>query len=407
MLDLFTRLQKNIEQKAQNVFAARFRECSPARILSVPGRVNLIGEHIDYHNLSVLPMAIQRRIAFAFSPRNDRQVQALTPFGETTLDLAPIRMCPSGGWRSYLEAAVEAVRPRWTLHRGIDIAVAADLPPAAGLSSSTALLTGFALALLEVNEIRPTLNELMEILPEGEQFVGTRGGGMDHAAVLTAPEGGALLIHFAPFQFEPVPVPEDSCFLVAHSLTTAEKSGALRSEYNRRRTAGSQALAKLGEVRFAKWGDVYDFARLTSLPKNSSRLTDEERRCFLHVVGEAERVGRGVSALREGNLTAFGEILNASHASLRDLLRVSCPALDELVACALRAGAVGARLTGAGFGGCALALCRSDSVERVRDRIIQTFYARRPEFDPELHIFVAKPSAGALATSAASESLNK
>src|SRR5205807_8783885 len=128
---------------------------------------------------------------------------------------------------------------------GIDAAVASDLPAAAGLSSSSALLTGLTLALLRANCVHTTFGELMEVLPEAEYFVGTRGGGMDHAAVLASKAGGALLVRFAPVSAINVPIPGGWSFLIAHSLTTAEKSGAVRGAYNARRSAGQRALEML------------------------------------------------------------------------------------------------------------------------------------------------------------------
>ena len=129
---------------------------------------------------------------------------------------------------------------------GIDATVEADLPPAAGLSSSTALLVAFTLALLDANHHTPSFEQLMEVLPDGEQFVGTRGGGMDHAAVLGSRAGCASLIHFNPLSLRPIPVPAGWGFVVAHCLQTAEKSGAARQHYNARRTAGAHALERLG-----------------------------------------------------------------------------------------------------------------------------------------------------------------
>jgi galactokinase len=356
--------------------------------ISVPGRVNLIGEHIDYHNLPVLPMAIQRRVSIDFEPRQDRIVQAESPG-------YPLRnfniddgepFCP-GDWGNYVKAAVQLVVRRWPLDRGLNAVVSSDLPLAAGLSSSSALMTGFALALLSVNAIQPTIGELMELLPDGEQFVGTRGGGMDHAAVLAAQAGCALLVHFAPLKFEPIPIPPGWTFIVAHSLTVAHKSGPVKAEYNSRRTAGLNALNKL---------NLADYRSALEVDPDLSSLAPEERDAFLHITSESKRVKFAINALRNNQIQQFGEVLCASHASLRDRLRVSHPALDDLVNCAVNAGALGARLTGAGFGGCALVLCMTSNVQNVLAGLRDGFYARYPDFDPQNHLIVAEPSAGAL-----------
>ncbi len=360
-------------------------------VLSVPGRVNLIGEHIDYHDLPVLPMAIGRRISLAFEPRTDDLIRAASPgFPARDFRLSDQSPFPPGDWGNYLKAAVKMLCARWPLRRGIDLSITANLSPAAGLSSSSALLTGVALALLKVNGISPSTSDLMELLPEGEQYVGTRGGGMDHAAVLASQAGRALFVHFNPFRFEHIPIPTGWAFIAAHSVTLAEKSGALKAEYNRRRTAGASALAKLGFPSFsaALQADVS--------PGAAVAFTPEERNAFAHVISEARRVEAAVRALRQDDPEAFGEILTASHASLRDQILVSNPALDELVDAALQAGALGARLTGAGFGGCVLLLCRAERRQQVCQTLVSSFYAHRPGFRPAEHLLFAEPSAGAL-----------
>jgi len=208
----------------------------------------------------------------------------------------------------------------------------------------------------------------MEVLPDGEQFVGTRGGGMDHAACLSARPGYASLIEFQPLSVRHIAVPAGWSFLVADSGVQAEKSGSVREQYNARRKAGSTALARLGA---ASYRDVLDGdldAMAQSLP------TLEERDAFTHVTSEAWRVRRAVVAMEAGDAEGFGRLLRESHASLRDRLHVSCDALDRLVACALDAGALGARLTGAGFGGCAVILCHAKDVEPVISGLAESGY---------------------------------
>jgi galactokinase len=327
-------------------------------MLSVPGRINLIGEHIDYHQRSVLPMAIQRHIRLTYRARNDRRIHAVSQSQSGRCEFPWTKHLDPGApgdWSNYVKAAAQLVGDRWNPSLGIDAAVTSDLPAAAGLSSSTALLVALTLALLRANGIRPAFQELMEVLPDGEHFVGTRGGGMDHAVVLGAEAGSALLVNFAPLSVEPVAVPRDWRFLVAHSLVTAKKSGASREAYNAVRA-----------------------------------------RSGAHVAAEADRVQQAVRHLRGGDIHAFGARLLESHASLRGQLGVSIPELDELAGLAMEAGAYGARLTGAGFGGCAIALCDSRTVNQVRDHLATRFYAPRGEIDLADRLFVAEPSAGAL-----------
>ena len=347
-------------------------------MVSAPGRVNLIGEHIDYHGLPVLPMALRRSIRVRFTARPDQRITAdSAEYGrrefEWVANLAPVAR---GDWENYLRAAAQAIAGKWGVLRGLDAHIESDLPAAAGLSSSSALIVAFTLALLRANERNATFEELMEILPDGEQFVGTRGGGMDHAASLGSRAGCASLVRFSPVSVRHVPIPPDWAFLVAHSMHTAEKSGAARERYNAVRAAGSEALRKLGFPSYAQAVETVDLSGVT-------------HPVFLHVVTEARRVMECVAAMEADQPERFGRLLLDSHASLRDRLEVSCPALDQLVEAAMASGALGARLTGAGFGGCAVVLSRRGELEKVRRRLIERFYAgvaargAAPVFDAE------------------------
>jgi galactokinase len=340
-------------------------------------------------------MAIDRHVTVAFRPRSDTWVRVWSEgYGEFAFDFGQhIDPGAPGSWTNYPKAAVRAVLSRWPVRRGIEAAIVSDLPPAAGLSSSSAVLTGITIALLRSNGITPELSELMTVLPEGEHFVGTRGGGMDHAVILGAEIGSALRVQFDPFAITALRIPDDWMFLVAHSLTQAEKSGAAREEYNARKAAGMRALAELGLPSFPAALTRYSLGTLTTL---AARLPDAEYRAMLHVTTEAIRVEQACNALQNGDFLDFGRLLVASHASLRDQLRVSNQALDGLVAAAIEAGAAGARLTGAGFGGCVIILCEMQRVNPIRERLTSTFYSRLPNFVPEQHLFTAVPDAGAL-----------
>jgi galactokinase len=330
--------------------------------VAAPGRVNLIGEHIDYHGLPVLPMALERRVRVHFHARGDHRIRAHSEgYGEREFEWTDsLQPVARGDWENYLRAAARAVAGKWGIGGGIDASIESDLPPAAGLSSSSALIVACTLALLRANSIEASFEELMEVLPEGEHFVGTRGGGMDHAASLASCAGCASLIGFQPVSVRHIPIPEGWSFLIAHSGVTAEKSGGARERYNARRKAGGAALERLGATGYAELlnGDIAAMA--ASLP------TIEERDAFLHTTSEALRVRHAVGAMERGDAEWFGRLLLESHASLRDRLHVSCDALDQLVDAAMRAGATGARLTGAGFGGCVVIFCSTDKVGDVQ-----------------------------------------
>lgn len=315
-----------------------------------PGRVNLIGEHIDYLGFPVLPMALRQRVEVTFEARSDGLIRASSePYGSREFEwhdgLEPVA---AGDWENYLRAAAMAVAGKWGLGHGIDATVNSNLPAAAGLSSSSALLVAFALALLRANGWTAGFDALMEILPEGEHFVGTRGGGMDHAAVLASRAGHASLVSFRPVAVRHVPIPGDWAFLVADSGVRAEKSSAARERYNAVRNSPGAAA---------------------------------------HVAGETARVRDAVSAMEISNAATFGRLMLESHASLRDGLGVSHPELDRIVECAAGAGALGARLTGAGFGGSVVALCGREEAVAVRQALGRHW-----------SVFEAEPGNGALTT---------
>jgi galactokinase len=315
--------------------------------IEVPGRVNLIGEHIDYLRLPVLPMAIRRHLTLRWSPRRDRIIRVTSEaHGVREFEWTEeIPHSPQGDFANYVKAAAQAVGRRWGIGVGIECEITSSIPEAAGLSSSSALVIAVGLALLRASGTAWDFTELMEVLPEGERYVGTRGGGMDHAVCLAGREGCALKIGFNPLAVEPVPVPDEWAFFVAHSLRRAEKSGAQREEYNRRR-----ALAEAGDPLALR-----------------------------HARAERERVENAVLALRGACFDQFGELLNASHRSLRDDLKVSCEAADRLVESCLAAGAAGARIMGAGFGGYVVGLSSARDVEETMARLEREHYSSLSE----------------------------
>lgn len=366
------------------------------RVARAPGRVNLIGEHIDYHGLAVLPIALARAVRVHFRPRDDGRmslVDADPRFAPAAFELGPdLTPGPAGDWQNYARAAAR-VAYAFGARRGIDARITSDLPAAAGLSSSSALVVAVARAILSANDVDVPVRELAAGLAEGERFVGTEGGGMDQAVCLEARAGSALLIRFEPLSCRPVPIPRTWRVLVAHSGVDAEKSGALRDAYNLRRVEGRWALAELLPGRsFAVALSEHPVAAL--LARAAGKLGDVRFRRFRHVVTEARRVESAVACLEAGDLEGFGALMTASHASLRDDYEVSHPRLDRLVEAAIDAGAAGARLTGAGFGGCMIALCESSGADAVRvalDRALAT------EGIPESArtLFVAEPGGGA------------
>jgi galactokinase len=374
-------------------------------VARAPGRVNLIGEHIDYCGLSVLPMALRRGVRIAFQPRADRETHLVNRdprFAPSTFVAnATVPSAPAGDWSNYARAAAQALAQRFPDLRGVDALVDSDLPIAAGLSSSSALVVAMALAILHANEVTLASLELMDLLARGERYVGTAGGGMDQAIILGARAGCASRIDFQPLRLTPTAVPADWQFMVAWSLVHAEKSGAARQAYNER-TQQCDEARRLVATRLGQPEDVTYPALLAAasveelLEVAGGTLSGVLARRFRHVVTEGTRVPQAQAAMAAHDLAAFGHLLDASHQSLRDDYEVSHPELDQLVDLAREAGAAGARLTGAGFGGSIVALCPAERAPEVMAALGERFYAPRGAADDVgRYVFTAEPSAGA------------
>src|SRR3989442_4780609 len=421
--------------------AAALLDALPGRgaalLARAPGRVNLIGEHTDYNGLPVLPIAIDRDVLVAARRREDALVElanADPAFAPRRYLVGPaIPPSPSGNWANYHKAAAQALaaelarRGRARLPGGA-FRIDGRVPVAAGLSSSSALLVACGLAHLALAGAELPRPELAELFARAERYVGTLSGGMDQATALLAQAGQALHIDFFPLRARPVPVPPEAAFVVAHSLERAEKSGAARGHYNQRVTECALACAVLARrlgTAAARLGDLSapeaphtDLDRLlpeeatrAALPALTGLAADELGRFFpagtaladparfqlrarvRHVLGEAARVAAAERALRAGDLGTLGALMDASHQSCAEDYGVSTPALDRLVALARAGGALGARLTGAGFGGAIVALAERANVERVIQALDRDFYAARGA-PPEARLLV-QPAAGA------------
>jgi galactokinase len=289
------------------------------------------------------------------------------------------------------------------LERGFDAVIDSTVPVAAGLASSSALVIATALAAAGSNDLSPDPIELAELMAAAEQYVGTRGGGMDQAISAGATAGFAARVEFTPLRLEHVPVPANWRFVVAHSLVQAHKSGGAREGYNRRRAETEEARALIAGHLSLPASEVASYRDLLERVSGREALAGGEAclhgdllKRFRHVVTEHERVTRAEVAMRSGSLAGFGILMNGSHASLTEDYEVSIPELDELVGIARDAGAVGARLTGAGTGGCIVALCAIDNVDAVLQAIQDRFYVARDRIDDlDDHLFVAEPAPGA------------
>ncbi|MDP2471954.1 MAG: galactokinase [Candidatus Palauibacterales bacterium] len=378
----------------------------PTHVVRAPGRVNLIGEHIDFAGLPVLPMALQREVRIAFRPREDGLILAASrdsSFAPCHFELgASIEPYEEGDWGNYLKAAAQGMALAYGVDRGCDALVESSVPVAAGLSSSSALVIGTAVALAAANHRTIDPLELAARMADAERYVGTRGGGMDHAIIAGARAGCAARVDFDPLRLEPVPIPPDWRFLVADSLVQAHKSGGARAGYNRRRVETDRALgavvARLGlaarDVR--SYRDLLERVPGPESLAAAAFLPADLLKRFRHVVTEAARVVGAEVTLRADSPVGFGMLMNGSHASLAEDYEVSIPELDDLVRIARDAGAFGARVTGAGMGGCIVALCSAGTVDDVRQAMDDRYYAARgPKAGPFDRLFVAEPAPGA------------
>lgn len=328
------------------------------RVALAPGRVNLIGEHTDYNDGFVLPVAIDRYCALAFAPNQDGLLRgySLVERDERAVSLTSIARTRS--WLDYPAGVVWAYRGEGVELEGMDFVVGGDVPIGAGLSSSAAFELATARAVVEIASVPwdPARAARMSRRAENE-FVCVPCGIMDQMAASVSTEGCAMLLDCRSLAFEAVAIPSELLVVV---LDTGTRRALLESAYRDRRSRCEEAAAALG----------LEALRDASI-EMLDRLQDPlQRRRALHVVEENRRTVDMVEALRHGDEKRVGTLMRGSHESLRDLFEVSSPALDRMVEIASRhPAAVGARMTGAGFGGCAVALVRAVAVRHFSEDV--------------------------------------
>jgi galactokinase len=316
--------------------------------------VNLIGEHTDYAQGLALPFALDRHVLVAAAARTDGRLVARS--GQADGD----------GWQAYPEAvrAVAVRRGLLAATAGADLLVDSDVPIGAGLSSSAALEVAVALALTGLHDVDPGRIETAKLCQEAEHVAtGTPTGLLDQLASLLADAGSAVLLDFRDLSWRAVPLQLGEFALLVVDTGVAHRVGD--GPYAERHTSVQQAAERCG---VASLRDA-DEAQLERLP-------EPLRRRARHVVRENARVRQAVDLLERGEVEALGPVLTASHESLRDDFEVSSPELDCVVDSALAAGSLGARLTGAGFGGSAIALVRRADAERIGQQLREAFAAR-------------------------------
>jgi galactokinase len=388
-------MSEAVAEAGASAVAERFRELygdGPEGVWAAPGRVNLIGEHTDYNDGLVMPFALPHTTVAAVARRTDGVLRLHSAdVGGGAVELRLDHLAPESdrGWTGYPAGVVWALRDAGhTVITGVDIHLASTVPTGAGLSSSAALEVVVARALNDLYELGLKGWQLARLCQRAENvYVGAPTGVMDQTASACCERGHALFLDARDLSHEQIPfdlAAEGMRLLVVDTLVKHAHSDG---EYGKRRAGCEKGAALLGV-------DALRDVPYAELDAALDHLGDEEeiRRLVRHVVTENQRVERVVSLLRSGDPRAIGPVLIEGHASLRDDFRVSCPELDLVVDTALAAGAVGARMTGGGFGGSAIVLVETadaDTITKAVEEAFTTAGLRAPR------VFTALPSAGA------------
>jgi len=363
--------------EVRRAFQQHFGQASRA-VARAPGRVNLIGEHTDYNEGFVLPLALDRSTWVAVAPRSDANVRAYStqtqdeqtwPVGRWTANVSP-------HWTAYIAGVHELLRSRATSLSGVDLYIASDVPRGAGLSSSAALELATATALAALSGLAATGTELADLAREAEQrFAGVPCGIMDQYVALLARAGHALLLDCRSRTYEHVPMKLGQHVVLV--VDSGVRHELVRSEYTQRRAQCQAAVDQLqrAEPAVRALRDV----DLELLERHAARLDPVVAARARHVVTENARTLAAAAALRAGELDRLGPLLAESQRSLRDDYAVSCPELDELVEIVGAVeGVLGARLTGGGFGGAIVAIADAAQIPAVRNALREYYDPRHP-----------------------------
>ena len=360
---------------------------APTVLARAPGRVNLIGEHTDYNDGFVLPAAINRAVYVAARPRADSTVHLVSVDfeGQTTFTLATLDNPALPGWSKYPRGALWWLGQKGYTLPGIDAVMGGDIPIAAGLSSSAAVevvMLELGLALLNVSLTQQ--EKALAGVEVEHQFIGMPCGVMDQMASAMGVARHALLIDCRSLETNPIPVPDSVSIVI---MDTAKRRGLVDSEYARRREQCETAAEMLGVAALRD-------ANKEMLENAREKLGDVLYRRAKHIISENLRTQAVGMALRARSLITVGQALRDSHTSLRDDYEVSCRELDVIAGLAnAQDGCYGARMTGAGFGGCAVALVKNDAVEAFV-AAVGPAYTAQTGLTPSLYVCQAAAGSG-------------
>ena len=370
---------------------------APEHIVRAPGRVNLLGEHVDYNDGFVLPAAIDRATYIVFAPADkdfstlvavDMDQQAsFTP--QTISSKTQVNGSPLPEWAQYPAGVMWSLNEEHLSTPAMNAVFASNVPRGSGLSSSASVEMTFALAWQTLSDWRlPSMQRALLGQKAENQYVGVNCGIMDQFASACGVENKLLLLDCRSLEWKTIPLPEDVSIVVADTTVRRKLTSG---EYNKRRFACEEAVRLLNEdlptIRSLRDVSVEDFNRL------AGKLPEEVSKRARHVVEEIERSKQAEALLEAGNIRHFGELMNQCHISLRYLYEVSCPELDVMVHVAQSLeGCYGARLTGAGFGGCTVNLVRRAEAEPFA-KALANGYESETGLGPE--IYVTRASNGA------------
>lgn len=355
----------NLTEQTMAGFRERFGY-EPLGVWSAPGRANLIGEHTDYNNGFVLPFGIDRRTYVALGERQEMICQVASSFSEDLVEVELTENKPED-----LDWALYPLGVAWVMREsqktGFDVFIHSDVPIGAGLSSSAAVECSMALALNDVWEAGKTALELALIGQRAEnQVVGAPTGIMDQTASMLARADGAVLIDCKSLETTQIDLGLDEKDLVVAVIDTQVSHRHSDGGYRSRREACERGAA-LMEVESLRELEIAE------IPKAQELMDDVTFRRVRHIVTENQRVLQAVSALKDSRMDELGELLLASHASMRDDFEISIPELDLAVETAMRVGAIGSRMTGGGFGGAAIAIIHKAKLEELEKRVTKAF----------------------------------
>ena len=360
---------KNLLQKARHLFEEKFNK-SAEFVVRAPGRVNLIGEHTDYNDGFVLPIALNKGICIAVSENKRRTVNIVAGNFSPTIQKVDLELLKKSddGWLEYLKGIINELELHYQCKlKGFDAAIVGDLPIGAGLSSSAALELAFAKAFTYINQIEWQPKVAAQLAQRAENnWVGVNCGIMDQLISAMGKTGHALLIDCRSLECKPLPLPKDATVIV---MDTATRRELVASAYNEHRQQ-CELAAKTLQVKALR------DASLSDLDQLRADLDEQVYARAKHVITECDRTLVAQETMLSGDVKILGELFKQSHQSLADDFNVTNTALDSIVALANdHAACYGARMTGAGFGGCAIALIQSSQVDSFCKQIAADYFA--------------------------------